>query len=512
MRMTGESSGRTVRPASSWRSQKLFYLAVFAVAGVAIYRWGLAAADRAESSRSYTSTATIRLRDGAQAEAEPEQIQRQIASVSNVHQALSRLAPPGASPSTDDPQATAGRAVEPVRQRLRVTAERTSVPGELAISISYTDRVAGYAARLVNRLAEAYAEGYRAAWKGRAHGAYVEAREASERAEEELTEAKARLDAFCQRHFGSPQARRPADAVDPGEPGADSGQTGPTGPWEPDGPVLPGEAPAGPESLVDSTPVEKRPVNSQPIDNKKNVDNPEWLGLSERLETLKQHREQLLVDRTPLHPEVRDTELRIAALEEQLSVTPSKIPAESAGPSTTANQPPAEDAPTPPAEMPPGQTVAERSETARRYRTFKEAADQAAEAYSQAVRLEREAWQEYLQGPRIELDLARPAPAAPAARPTLSLVLAALAAGLAVTVGVGMISAGTAIEPPLTTLKQVQDLLPVPIVGIIPETGPSSGREPLPRWRPLLRPTLILAGLVLITGCMGLLLQAWVGR
>lgn len=501
MRMTRNRSGHTVRPASSWRSQKLLYVAVFAVAGVVVYRWGVAAADRAEPSRRHTATATIYLPSGSQVAVDPEKIRRQITAKANVDQALRRLGSAGPSAPDGDPQA-ASRAVERVIEKLHVTGERTAAPGRLAVSITYTDQAADHAARLVNELAESFAEDHRAGWRARARRARVAAQQASDRAQREFIQARARLDAFCRQQFEKLQAGQPADPIVlPQQPG-ENGQA---------------ESPAVSAGNGDAR------AGEGPDEQAALVENPAWRDLSQQLVTLKRHRQELLVDRTRLHPEVQDTELRIAALKEQLSATPRQIPGTRPGrpgPGSEApvgqrhgeRQPggadPAAGRPTPMRPSPVGQNRADRLQ---RFQALKQEADRAADAYFGAIRQERRACRERHQEPRVELDLAQPSrpPAAPGRR--LAPALAALAAGLAVAVGVGMISAGAAIEPVLNTVEQAQELLPAPVVGVVPETAPAGGAERSRRWRPLMRPALIAAGLILIVGCVALLLRAWAG-
>ena len=488
MRMTARASGHTVRPASPWEPQKLlFYLALFGVTGLAVYRWGLAKAQPSKPAGSYTSTATIHLGEGLQAAADPQKIQRQITSKENLHRAVRQLALAARPPANEDLEAAADRAVETVSQNLQVTAGGTSLPGEVAVSITYTDRYAHYPARLVNTLAESYAADCRQEWKRRTYRAYTEAREASERAEQEFLQAKARLEEFSRQHFKPGQARQPDDTFGPEQEQTDNAR-------------------ASSAEVHESDSLTAAPATPPPVDN------PRWVELNQRLAALKRRLAQLLVDRTPLHPEVRDTELRITALEQQLSATPRKIPPNPSGLPPTADQALAAQEPAPPAEIPPAQTAPQRAETAQRFRTLQQAADRATKAYHQAFLLERQAWHDHQREPRIELDLAEliQAPTSPAP-PRLALLLGALAAASAVAAGVGMISAGSIMQPPLTTVEQVRSVLPVPIVGTIPETSPATQPAAAPRQRPLIRWTLIAGGLVLIAGCVGSLLWAWRG-
>ena len=61
------------------------------------------------------------------------------------------------------------------------------------------------------------------------------------------------------------------------------------------------------------------------------VDNPDWVALNRQLGDLQQQRVKLLVDRTPIHPEVQQTELRIAEIQRRLAETQRWIPARQSG-------------------------------------------------------------------------------------------------------------------------------------------------------------------------------------
>jgi hypothetical protein len=75
--------------------------------------------------------------------------------------------------------------------------------------------------------------------------------------------------------------------------------------------------------------------------------------------------------------------------------------------------------------------------------------------------------------------------------------------------GVVMISAGAAVQFPLTSVEQVRSALPVPVVGTVPEIHPTSQPTTELRRPGLIRWTLIAVGLALIVGCLALLLRAW---
>ena len=56
------------------------------------------------------------------------------------------------------------------------------------------------------------------------------------------------------------------------------------------------------------------------------VDNPEWVELDRQLGELQRRHDDLLKDRTPLHPAVQDLALRIEELQRQMANMPRQIP------------------------------------------------------------------------------------------------------------------------------------------------------------------------------------------
>jgi uncharacterized protein involved in exopolysaccharide biosynthesis len=503
MSISGRRPGQTVRPDAPWRSQKLFYLAVLAVSGVAVYRWGLATVQPSPATASYTSTATIHLREGLPAAAEPEKTRQQITSRENVYRAVRQLGLATQPPPDEDPQATATRVVEEVGRDLWVTADTTSPPGELAVSVIYTNPSAQYSAQLANTLAGCYADDCRAEWKRQTQRAYAAAREATDRAQQEFLQAKAGLEEFAQQHLSSPQPGQSANPIDANQQQAGNGSPGPTEPRQSD-----------PQTPAAATPSDQPSVGAPSPG-----ESPEWIELSQRLAVLKRRRAELLTDRTPLHPEVQETDLQIAALERQLAAIPREVSAKSPDQPAAADESSDEQGSVPPAGdearatgVTPVPPAGNRAETARTFQTLKQAADQTTAAYLKAFQQERGAWQEHQREPRIDLDLARPSPPrVPTAPPRLALLLAALAAGLTVAAGVVMISAGAAVQFPLTTVEQARNALPVPVVGIIPETHPTRQPTSVPRRPGIIRWILIAGGLVVISACVGMLLWAWGG-
>ncbi len=491
MRTTAKDPGRALRSSSPWGSQKLFYLAVFAVTAAGVYRWGVATPRPNKPAENYSSTATVRLPGDSHAPADPEEIKRHITSRQNVYQAVRQLGLAAEPPAGEDPQATAARVTEEVSRNLRVTADTTDPAGDLTVSIVYSNTSPHYAAELANTLAESYAEEHRAACQRRADRAWAEARQATDQAEREFLEAKTRLEESCQPESAPRQATQPAETVAPITQQDDISLATSAEDRQPE-----------PEASAAAT-------ASDPV----LVENPVWAELSQQLAVLKQRRKRLLIDRTPLHPEVQDAELQIAELERELSATPKAIPGEASEKSPTADRRSDADMSAAPAVPAPSPTPPQQPERVQNLRALVPQVGHAAEAYRQAFHQERRAWQDHQRAPRVELELAEPQqPRGPSPSPRpLAALWAALGAALAVSVGMGMISAGTTMQPPLETVEQVRNVLPVPVVGMIPESNPSSHPAATQSRRRIVRAALVVVGLTLIAGCGMLLWRAWGG-
>ena len=55
------------------------------------------------------------------------------------------------------------------------------------------------------------------------------------------------------------------------------------------------------------------------------IDNPQWLDLHRQMAKLQQRYEELLLDRTSLHPLVQDMAVQIEDLKQQMAAVPRQI-------------------------------------------------------------------------------------------------------------------------------------------------------------------------------------------
>jgi len=360
-------------------------------------------------------------------------------------------------------------------------------PEGLHVSISCTDRDSDRAIRLVNALAEGYADEHGVESEATIRRDYLEAQTAAERARQEFLDAQGQLDDFIQRHFLKQQSLAQRAAKRASEPPSVAEPPLPTPPKAPTPQI---------------------------------AEDPRKVELEGRLAEFEERHAELLVDLTLAHPVVRDVEARIARLKEQLASIPSQSPPE---PSEVASPPggpvlesPAVESlsatPEPAAEGPgtldepsPPEMADEYAESARAFTARKEAVDRARQNYDRLLEVKRRAREKQVRSGSIELELADTCEVCQSADGSPRFLLVGVAVALAVAFGVALISSGFDTDPPLTTRGQVEKALPVPIVGAIPATSPSWAGTSRERSRPASGWGKIVVGVLLVAACFGIL-------
>lgn len=474
----------TVRPSSSRAPSKVFCVLGFVAAASLVLWWGRPADLSAESAKRHTATAKIYRQVGF-----PPGITATDASVARLARLWNPVPEHEATQVASEAVLLRGQVatdIAAVRKNLQVTASKASGSGTLEIAITYTDSHADRCVRLVNRLAESYAADFRARWQSRAREVCVEAGNAAESARQTLLEAQQQLDTPIDRHADTipsedPSERKMSEQIEATRPG-----------------IVEDIAENAVEDAVEET-VVKEPAM---------VDNPEWLDLQSQLAEVRLYRDDLLIDRTELHPMVQEAEMRVSALEQRIASIPGQIPgqvpdASLASPQRSATNLTDEETPT-------GQTqrdraaslLAEQQRAAalQQRRELERTTKQANEAYRMAMRKERTAWETGQLAPRIELNLARMVDAPTPQRPGSTVLLATLIAGVAGAAGAGMVSLGWAMEPTLNTVAQVDRAISFPVIGVVSESGLPGDRHESSDQRRWLRPVLIVGGLILVGG------------
>ena len=206
------------------------------------------------------------------------------------------------------------------------------------------------------------------------------------------------------------------------------------------------------------------------------IENPRWTALSRHLAELEERERVLLQQRTPAHPAVQEADMLIAEARRELASIPQMIAQEQ--PAGSGAAPPS------PSALPPDDGPAEAQVQAAQ-----QAAEKLRDDLRQAQAQERAA--QTARGEELHVDLLAAEPLLPPPAPprrTAVILGTALVTATTSVIGLGMISIGASLEPAISSLAELQALLPVPIVGVIPAAHPgrrrtaSALRQHLARW------------------------------
>lgn len=306
---------------------------------------------------------------------------------------------------------------------------------------SCTDADPQRAVEMANARAEHEAVERRTAWRISLEEQCKKARESMEKAQQDFNESVARLETFERQEREAAQSR--ADVEEQGQP---------------------------------------------------MMENPRWLEAKQELSRLEQRRDQLLVDRTPLHPAVREIADEISAVQGKLAAIPRQIVDQNA---KNATAKPTDDYP--------------NKESQQKRAELTAAVESSRLACENADRAAKEILQKQQAGPQLVVQYATAEQDAeqalvPADVGWQRLVWTSLMASVLMTFGVGAVSAGVKIEPPVATAAEVEDDLGLPVLGAIPGDGAKVDVAAiLQQYR--MRRTAISLGLLMMLGCP--LLAIW---
>jgi hypothetical protein len=435
MPATNSSSHCVVRCDTSRTALAVLCVIALVATSVIAYRMGI---NRNTAAARYTATATIHhgLHPSNGHESNPSvgpvalsaaDVERQIVSRENLDRILRQIGIVDPEVAGNEPSGSGGRIAERIGEGLRVTAAETSSPAGLRISVQCTYEDADRVVWVVNALAEDYREQCRARREASIARQWDEARDAAERARQQFLKAQGRFDDFVGQHFHKQQAL----------------------------------AEHGPRLSV------PQPPSVEPVDLEAPGKNEDLgrIGLERQLADLEACRDELLTSRTPMHPVVLATEQRIARLEERLASIPLESPREEKVVSSSSE-----------GRLAAAEAELEYAATAREFGARKETLDRARQEYERLLALQRGSRAGQFQGANIEVELADTSEAIGPVAASSGLVLVALAAGLAVAAGVGLIKSGFDTDPPLESLEQAQTALRIPIVGVIPAADGAADR------------------------------------
>ena len=323
--------------------------------------------------------------------------------------------------------------------------ERAALPSvaDVRIPIAYTADDSQRAATVANTLAERYAQDRRKEWKQRTERPYQEAHKAVERTYGKLAEEETRLSTFRQQMVDEAARRRAA-----------------------------------------ATQKESLPPTM--------VSNPRWVELDRQRATLERRRDSLLVERTPLHPAVREITDQIDELKQQMAAVPRRIADVHAATQEAA-------------EGPRLSIEAERphdTQSQEKLSQLTAAVETARQACRQAEAAEKRALEKQQAIPQYTVVYAQAVEIPPTPDyGWLRLMGITMAAGALMAVGVGSVSTGASVEPVVANADQVAMGANATVVGRIPAEDPMPEAESLSRHQSRVRRALIAVGLILMVAC-----------
>jgi hypothetical protein len=371
-------------------------------------------------------------------------IKTRILSPSFIRRALCDSGIDASPPAKDNAPTASFIYGEQLLRGLSIRAKPGTVSGENKIILELSLTQSPNAAKIARALADRFVREYRTFWAAEAQKACLAASSQAEQAEQAHYEAAEMLQAFEDN-------------------------------------VLKQEKSSPQQPSLTSTDRKFAPII---------LDNPAWIELDRKLTSLRQREAAMLVNKTPLHPDVQDIRARIDDFQQQLDSIP-RFAAES----TTNNPTPHTDSPAT-VKTPP--LTNEKSETLKQLQL---AAERTEQEYLDKLRIKQSIFDASRKEPAF-LVRVNPVPATikqPA--PNRGFIGLMLCSGFAMALGIGVFSSGVSTQPVLASIADLELLLPVPIIGVVPAKDQSSDPSARRRRRAILRWTLILLGGLLVLGC-----------
>jgi hypothetical protein len=463
-----------VRPRSYWRQNLLVSLAAFVLTVAVVYFFSRIYLPKSAVAKNSKAIATVEVKQAASSHHLPadclfrspwlsKEIKSHLKSEEFLRQALRNCGIKTPASNDKFAQNASLITVEKLWQGLSVRDASGAASGVKRITLELTLSNSDDAPKIARALADAFVGEYRTYWAAEAQKAYLDALARTQHAEEAHRTAEAKLQAFRD----------------------------------------------------DLAKQEKVPQTRQTTENQvlqkattQTIDNPLWLELKRKLETLKKQEAELLGKMNPVHPEIIYIRDNIADIEHQLSVTPRWIMEFPAGntPRLMASSPPNQTLSTQKQNKPAQveiNTDTKNTKTAETLKQLQEDAELTGLEYQDKLEHEKQIYKATRLEPTFLVNVSPVATANTQQTHTGRLLGLMLFGGFAMAVGTGFFSSGLTTEPPVATIADLEPLLPVPIIGVAP--GQEGSANPLARKRrqTILRWTLILLGGMIIIGCMG---------
>jgi hypothetical protein len=242
------------------------------------------------------------------------------------------------------------------------------------------------------------------------------------------------------------------------------------------------------------------------------ADNPAWVKLDRKLTSLRQLETALLANKTPLHPDILDIRGRIADCEQQMASTP-RFTDESATDSSAQRIAPSSLVKTPYFQNEKENkdrisrddlfATDNQSGTTETLKQLQDAVDLTELEYLKILHCEQQIFKASHEEPIFLVRVSPMAIAMTGPKSNRGLIELMLCSGFAMAVGISVFSSGVTTQPVLATIADLEPLLPVPIIGVVP--GKDQSFDPIARRRrrTILRWLSILSGGLIILGCMG---------
>jgi len=322
------------------------------------------------------------------------------------------------------------------------TAHAVEKPTGVTTPFTITDVDPQRAKALANTLAERYAADRLAEWRRSTEDRRQKARESAEKSRQERRENAARLETF---------ERQQREAA---------------------------------QSLADAS----RQETPQPA----TIDNPVWLDLQRQVSDLERRRDQLLVDRTPLHPAVQEIEGQLADVKGQLAATSRQIPDDHSKTGDAADAPAIV--------TPPIDDLAAK-EHQWKLGELAAALEKSRLACKEAERVEKQTSQEQEAAPQFVFQYAEAVQDPPQVdHGWRRLLWTTFASSLLMVFGIASVSLGASIEPPVASIEEVEADLGEPILGVVPADDAAPDVAAIHR-QSQMRRAAITIGVLLILAC-----------
>jgi len=307
--------------------------------------------------------------------------------------------------------------------------------GKTRVPITFTDADSKRAAEMADTLAERYASDRCAEWQRRMEGPCLKAKQVVAEANQAYRESVAQFEAF---------ERQLLEAA---------------------------------ENAARKKAAPKPP---------KMADNPRWLDVQHELAELQQQRAKLLIDRTPLHPAVREVEVHIAESEEKLAAIPRQI-VDRQAPATADHHAEVQAAEQNQAKL--RELAAEVEKNRQTWKNAELTENQVLGAWQTKPQFSMEPARIVQNPPQVDSGWRR-------------LIWTTLMASVMMSFGIGSVSLGSGIEPPVASVAEVQTSLGVPVVGVIPDDNPALNPDAVNRQSRVRRATIAIGLFLMVASPM----------